>query len=161
MTDIISPSSEMTILIFCLPKILVATICGAIIGYEREKKNKVAGLRTITLICVGSAMFTVASLILSQLSNSDPTRILSTIVTGIGFLGGGVIMKTEDKIVGVTTAAFIWVVSAIGIICGMGGTLTPILLTVGLLVTSMLFEKVEKYIKSKRIEKKKTNGITS
>ena len=154
MTDIINHSQEIEILLYSLPKILVATICGAIVGYEREKKNKVAGLRTITLICVGSAIFTIASLILAQLGNGDPTRILSTIVTGIGFLGGGVIMKTEDKIVGITTAAFIWVVSAIGIICGMGGTLTPILMTIGLLVTSLIFERVEKYIKERNQLKK-------
>jgi len=154
MIDIITSQKEIEILLYSLPKILVATICGAIIGYEREKKNKVAGLRTITLICVGSTIFTIASLLLAQLGNSDPTRILSTIVTGIGFLGGGVIMKTEDKIVGITTAAFIWVVSAIGIICGMGGTLTPVLLTIGLLLTSKLFERVEKYIKEQNQLKK-------
>jgi len=149
MTNLITYEKEIQILLFCLPKIVVATICGAIIGYDREKKNKVAGLRTNVLICVGSTIFTIASLLLSQYSNSDPTRILSTIVTGIGFLGGGVIMKTEDKIVGMTTAAFIWVVSAIGILCGMGSTITPILLTFGLVVVSKMFERVEKYIKEK------------
>jgi putative Mg2+ transporter-C (MgtC) family protein len=154
MKDIINHTQEIEILLYSLPKVLIATICGALVGYEREKKNKVAGLRTITLICVGSSIFTIASLVLSQLVNGDPTRILSTIVTGIGFLGGGVIMKTDDKIVGITTAAFIWVVSAIGILCGMGGTLTPILLTIGLLITSVLFEKVERFIKEKNQLKK-------
>lgn len=154
MTDIISLSSELDILLFALPKILIATICGAIIGYDREKKNKVAGLRTNILICVGATVFTIGSLILAQSNNSDPTRILSTIVTGIGFLGGGVIMKTEDKIVGMTTAAFIWVVSAIGILCGMGSTITPIILTIGLIIVSKFFERVEKYIKEKNNEKK-------
>ena len=154
MTDIISFSSELEILWYCLPKVLIATICGAIVGYDREKKNEVAGLRTNILICVGASIFTITSLLLAHYSNSDPTRILSTIVTGIGFLGGGVIMKTEDKIVGMTTAAFIWVVSAIGILCGMGATATPILLTIGLIITSKFFEKVEKYIKEKNNEKK-------
>ena len=83
-------------------------------------------------------------------------RILSTIVTGIGFLGGGVIMKTEDKIVGMTTAAFIWVVSAIGILCGMGATITPVILTIGLVVITKLFEKVEKYIKEQQNNKKES-----
>jgi len=153
MTDIITTSSELEILWYCLPKILIATICGAIVGYDREKKNKVAGLRTNILICVGSSIFTITSLLLAHYSNSDPTRILSTIVTGIGFLGGGVIMKTEDKIIGMTTAAFIWVVSAIGILCGMGATLTPIILTIGLILVSKFFERVEKYIKEKNIRK--------
>lgn len=147
MTDIITYSRELEIFWYALPKILIATICGAIIGYDRERKNKVAGIRTNILICVGSTIFTIASLILAQSNGSDPTRILSTIVTGIGFLGGGVIMKTDDKIVGMTTAAFIWVVSAIGILCGMGSTITPVVLTIGLLVISKIFEKVEKYIK--------------
>ncbi len=154
MTDIITTNSEISILLYFLPKILIATICGAIIGWDREQKNKVAGLRTNILICVGAAIFTIVSVIVSHDINSDPTRILSTIVTGIGFLGGGVIIKTDDKIVGVTTAAFIWVVSAIGILCGIGATLTPIILTIILLIVSKLFEKVERYIKDKNNEKK-------
>jgi putative Mg2+ transporter-C (MgtC) family protein len=147
MKDIITTAQELDILWFSLPKILIATICGGIIGYERERKNKVAGIRTNILICVGAAIFTIASVILAQVSGSDSTRILSTIVTGIGFLGGGVIMKTDDKIVGMTTAAFIWVVSAIGILCGMGSTITPVALTIGLVITVKVFERVEKYIK--------------
>ncbi len=146
MKDIIPSGSELDILWFCLPKILIATICGSIIGYDRERKNKAAGLRTNILICVGSCLFAITSILLSQISNSDPTRILSTIVTGIGFLGGGVIMKSDDKIVGITTAAFIWVVSAIGILCAMGATISPIILTIGLLLVSKIFERVEKYI---------------
>ena len=126
------------------------------VGYEREKKNKVAGIRTNILICVGASIFTIASILLAQGNNSDPSRILSTIVTGIGFLGGGVIMKTEDKIVGMTTAAFIWVVSAIGILCGMGATITPVILTIGLVVITKLFEKVEKYIKEQQNNKKES-----
>lgn len=153
MTNIITASRELEILLFILPKILIATICGAIIGYDREKKNKVAGLRTNILICAGSTIFTITSLILAQSFHSDPTRILSTIVTGIGFLGGGVIMRTDNKIVGMTTAAFIWVVSAIGILCGMGSTISPILLTIGLLVISKIFERAERYIKEHNIRK--------
>ena len=70
-------------------------------------------------------------------------------ITGIGFLGAGVIMKNDDKIVGVTTAAFIWVISAIGVLIGVGSILTPIVLTLGLVVISIGLEKVEKYIKNK------------
>ena len=156
MKELITLNSEFDILWFALPKILIATICGAIVGYEREKKNKVAGIRTNILICVGASIFTIASILLAQGNNSDPSRILSTIVTGIGFLGGGVIMKTEDKIVGMTTAAFIWVVSAIGILCGMGATITPVILTIGLVVITKLFEKVEKYIKEQQNNKKES-----
>jgi putative Mg2+ transporter-C (MgtC) family protein len=129
-------------------KILVATICGALVGWEREIKNKFAGLRTNLLICVGSCIFTICSFYAANLYNiADPTRILSTIVTGMGFLGGGVIMKDHDKIIGITTAAFIWVISGIGILCGMGLIIIPIILTIGLLLVSRFFEKVERYIR--------------
>jgi putative Mg2+ transporter-C (MgtC) family protein len=130
-------------------KVLIATICGSIVGYERELKNKSAGLRTIILICVGSCLFTIASFIATSY-NGDPTRILSTIVTGIGFLGGGVIMQHEDKLVGITTAAFIWVVSAIGILCGMGLVLLPIILTLGLVTMSTVLAKYERKIRNDR-----------
>jgi putative Mg2+ transporter-C (MgtC) family protein len=154
MKDIFTLTQELEVLKYIFPKIIIATICGAIIGWERERKNKVAGLRTNVLICVGSAIFTIISFLAAQYYNiSDPTRILSTIVTGIGFLGGGVIMKHDDRIIGMTTAAFIWTISAIGILCGMGFIISPILLTIGLLTISLYFEKVERYIK-KDIDKK-------
>ena len=140
-------SNELSIILPMCLKVLVATICGAIVGWEREKKNKVAGLRTNILICVGSSIFTIGSFYATSLYGGDPTRILSTIVTGMGFLGGGVIMKEGDRIIGITTAAFIWVISAIGILSGMGLVLIPILLTFGLLTLSILFEKVEKNMK--------------
>lgn len=146
--------NEMEILWYFLPKIFVATVCGFIIGYDRELRNKVAGIRTNVLITVGCAILTTASIWLSKEGDSDPSRILGQIVTGIGFLGGGVIMKTEDKIIGVTTAAFIWVASAIGIMCGMGIYIIPILITIGLLIVSSFFEKIERWMKSKRENKK-------
>lgn len=150
MTDIFNLHQEIDILLFSIPKLLVATICGAIVGWEREKKNKVAGLRTIILICSGSAIFTIASFLAKDVYHlTDPTRILSTIVTGIGFLGGGVILRNDDKVIGLTTAAFIWTISAIGILCGMGFILMPIVLTIGLVAVSTSFERVEKYIKQK------------
>jgi putative Mg2+ transporter-C (MgtC) family protein len=83
---------EIELLYSVLPKILAATVCGAIIGWDREKKNKVAGLRTIVLITVGSCIFTLSAFLIENNYQSDPSRIISTIVTGIGFLGGGVII---------------------------------------------------------------------
>jgi putative Mg2+ transporter-C (MgtC) family protein len=138
--------SEIGILILALPKILSATICGALVGWERERRNKVAGIRTNILICVGSCIFTIASFLATQ-QIGDPTRVLSTIVTGIGFLGAGAIIQNKDKITGLTTAAFIWTISAIGILCGMGFWLFPILLTVGLIFISHFFEKIETWMK--------------
>lgn len=81
----------------------------------------------------------------------DPTRIIGQIITGIGFLGAGVIVKNDDKIVGVTTAAFIWCISAIGVLAGIGAIWTPIILTFGLLIVSLIFEKFETYIKKIKI----------
>jgi len=133
---------------FLLPKVLIATICGLIIGYDREIKQKVAGIRTNILICVGCTILTSISFYLAKDNpNIDPTRIIGQIITGIGFLGAGVIMKHDDKIIGVTTAAFIWVVSSIGILIAVTNSiLTPIILTFGLLIISRIFEKVETYI---------------
>lgn len=148
--DFLDFNSEINLLMYTLPKILISTICGGIIGWERQSKNKVAGIRTIVLICVGSCIFTIASFLSAKYFNiSDPTRILSTIVTGIGFLGGGVIMKNDDRIIGLTTAAFIWVISGIGILCGMGTFLMPVILTIGLLLLTLILEKIEKNIKHK------------
>jgi putative Mg2+ transporter-C (MgtC) family protein len=137
-----------------LPKVLIATICGLIIGYDREIKQKVAGIRTNILICVGCAILTTTSFYLAKDNpNIDPTRIIGQIITGIGFLGAGVIMKNDDKIVGVTTAAFIWVISSIGILIACTNSFsTPIILTIGLLIISRIFEKVETYIKNKSKE---------
>lgn len=145
---------ELDIIWFFLPKIIISTICGAIIGYDREVRNKVAGIRTNVLIAVGCTILTATSFMLAKYcDNVDPTRIIGQIITGIGFLGAGVIMKVDDKIIGVTTAAFIWVVSAIGILVGCDAIVSPILITVGLIVVSRYFEKMEKRIKQKRIEK--------
>ena len=130
---------------FILPKILI-------IGYDREIKQKVAGIRTNILICVGCTILTSISFYLAK-SNPmiDPTRIIGQIITGIGFLGAGVIMKHDDKIVGVTTAAFIWVASAMGIlVASIDSFLLPITLTIGLLLTSRFFEKIENFIKPKK-----------
>jgi len=134
---------------FFLPKIIIATICGLLIGIEREIKQKVAGIRTNILICVGCTILSSLSFYLTNQYDIDPTRIIGQIVTGIGFLGAGVIMKNDDKIVGVTTAAFIWIVSAIGIMIGTGFLITPVILTVGLIIISRIFESLEIFIKNK------------
>lgn len=127
-------------------KTLVATICGFIIGYDREIKGKTAGIRTNVLMCVGCSIATTISILFS--GNIDPTRIIGQIITGIGFIGGGVILKTDDKISGVTTAAFLWVVSILGILIGVGRLFESIILSIGLILISRLLEYVETYIKN-------------
>lgn len=99
-------------------KILISLIAGAIIGMEREYNNKPAGFRTLILICVGSTLVTILSIDIGV--NNSPDRIIANILTGIGFIGAGVIFKFDDKITGLTTAALIWVVSALGISIGAG-----------------------------------------
>lgn len=137
------------ILTLFIPKIITATLAGLIIGWDREIKNKAAGIRTMILISVGCAVLTGTSFMISSIyPNSDPSRIIGQIITGIGFLGAGVIVKNEDKITGVTTASFIWVVSAIGILIGCGAIITPLLMAIGLVIISRIFEKVETKIKS-------------
>lgn len=117
-------SEILSLMPYFIPKVLVATICGVIIGIDRELKQKVAGVRTFILISVGCAVFSAISVLMSDNQIIDPTRIIGQIITGIGFLGAGVIVKNDDKIVGVTTAAFIWCISAIGVLAGIGAIWT-------------------------------------
>ena len=99
-------------------RLLLAGALGAVIGYQRERAGKPAGLRTHMLICVGSALFTVASI---YGFGVDIARVAAGIVTGVGFLGAGAILHREGGIVaGLTTAATIWVSAAIGLTAGAG-----------------------------------------
>lgn len=102
-------------------EVMTAIFCGLIIGQERQRREKPAGLRTLTLICLGSALFTVVSVFLAGDNvYNDPARLAAQIVTGIGFLGAGVIMRDGGSVTGLTTAATIWVVAAIGVMAGSG-----------------------------------------
>lgn len=139
--------TDIELISFLLPKIVVATICGLIIGWEREVKNKVAGIRTHIIVCVGACLFTTTGFILGAEYHIDPTRVIGQIVTGIGFLGAGVIFKHDDKVVGVTSAAFIWLISAIGVLIGMGFLFSSLVFTVGLLLVLILLVKLENQIK--------------
>lgn len=98
-------------------RIIMALVVGAIIGLEREVSDKAAGLRTNILICVGAALFTVASL---KVFDVRDAHIVAQIVAGVGFLGAGAIMREGDRVVGLTTAATIWTVAAIGMTIGLG-----------------------------------------
>lgn len=124
-----------------LPKLGVATVCGGLIGIEREIKNKVAGVRTHILICVGVAILTYVGTIFTD--HADPTRVIGQIVTGIGFLGAGVIFKQNDKVTGVTSAAFIWFISAIGVLCGLNFIISASLITVLYLILTIILKRLE------------------
>ena len=101
-------------------RLLLAAVLGGILGFEREMRHKSAGLRTNMLIATGSAVFTLMSYELAADGSGDPGRIAAQIVTGIGFLGAGAIMRTDAGIHGMTTAATIWVNAAVGVAVGGG-----------------------------------------
>jgi putative Mg2+ transporter-C (MgtC) family protein len=100
-------------------RLLLAAGLGAALGVEREYRQKPAGLRTNILIAIGSALFTVVSISMTA-RTGDPSRVAGQIVTGIGFLGGGAIMRNRNTVHGMTTAATIWVNAAIGVAAGAG-----------------------------------------
>lgn len=98
-------------------RLLLAAAIGGVIGAEREMRHKSAGFRTNILITMGSAIFTIVSV---SLADSDPGRIAAQVVTGIGFLGAGTIIRTKSGVHGLTTAATVWVNAALGMAAGAG-----------------------------------------
>jgi putative Mg2+ transporter-C (MgtC) family protein len=121
-----------------------AVLCGGIIGLERQLRGKAAGIRTSILICLGTELFVSLGASFGG-ERVDPTRVLGQVVTGIGFLGGGVILAREGLVVGVTSAAVIWVLAALGSLIGMGHLAAAIILTlvtVGLLLGVELLESI-------------------
>ena len=99
-------------------RLVIAAVVGGIVGYERKIANKPAGIRTLMLISVGSALFTIVGV--TTLANFDPSKIIAGIVTGIGFLGAGTIFKSKDTVTGLTTAASMWAVAGLGLAAGLG-----------------------------------------
>ena len=124
-------------------KLVLALVAGAIIGSEREYRNKTAGFRTITLICFASSLFTILSV---KIGVSSPDRIAANIVTGIGFLGAGAIFKEENKISGLTTAATVWVSAAIGMCIGSNNMLLAGFSVALIMVILVLLTRFENYI---------------
>ena len=126
------------IILVHLPKIMLAILCGAIIGFERQIHDKPAGLRTNILIATGSCIFVILSYEIAAAANiADPGRIAAQIVTGIGFLGAGTIIQSKGTVRGLTSAATIWVVASIGMASGM--SLYYLAIFVTLVIVSVLF----------------------
>ena len=104
----------------------VAALVGLLVGFERERRARAAGMRTMALVAVGAALFTLiavypyADIVSAQHSATEPSRIIAQIVTGIGFLGAGTIWLRKNIVHGLTTAAALWVVAAVGTACGAG-----------------------------------------
>jgi len=126
-------------------RLLLAAALGAMLGIEREWRHKDAGLRTNILIALGSALFTMMSIELTA-GQGDPSRVAAQIVTGIGFLGGGAIIRTHGSVQGLTTAAAIWVNAAIGVAVGGGQFHLAVIATAVTLGALLLLMPIEKYL---------------
>lgn len=124
----------------------VALLIGSIVGAERERHKKAVGLRTLILISVGSAMFTIISIRIGQQIGGEPSRIAANIVSGIGFLGAGVILEERGRVVGLTTAATIWLTAALGMAAGAGEYILAVGATTISIIVLILFTRFEEYL---------------
>ena len=128
---------------------LVSVLCGGVIGLERQLRGKPLDVRSGVLICMGTHVFIRLGL-MHAAGNSDPTRVLGQVVTGIGFLGAGVMLTRGQHVVGLTTASVIWVLAAIGASIGFGNYGGAIALTLVALAVLNLLEVVENRLASMR-----------
>jgi putative Mg2+ transporter-C (MgtC) family protein len=129
-----------------IQRLLLAAVLGGILGFEREMRQKSAGLRTNMLIAIGSALFTLMSYELAADGFGDPGRIAAQIVTGIGFLGAGAIMRTDAGIHGLTTAATIWVNAAVGVAAGGGEYHLAFIATAVTLGVLLILQPLERFL---------------
>lgn len=124
--------------------VVSSMFCGTIIGREREALHKPAGMKTMALICLGCTLFTIASALIGT-AGTDRSRIASQIVTGIGFLGAGAIIRERGQVHGLTTAATIWVVAAIGVLIGAGYVAGGVAVTVIVRVLLTVLRRLERH----------------
>jgi putative Mg2+ transporter-C (MgtC) family protein len=131
-------------------RLVLAFILGSLIGLERERKGGHAGLRTHTLVCVGSALIMLTSIYIYDIyqgkTGIDPGRIAAGVVTGIGFLGAGTIIRSKEGVKGLTTAASVWVSAAIGLAVGCGYISAALTVTLIAYLTLSVLKRVEKDI---------------
>jgi putative Mg2+ transporter-C (MgtC) family protein len=134
-----------------LPKISVALLCGSLIGFERELKEKPAGLRTYVLVTLGACLFQLVGMELTRVwaGVADPTRVASQVVTGIGFLGAGAIILSRGHVKGMTTAATIWFSAGVGVGVGSGLYELSILITLIGVGALVLLTRVESALHTK------------
>lgn len=140
-TDLSRPSEIVRVVV----RLLVAAILGGALGLEREKHGKAAGIRTHMLVAIGSALFVIIGHH-GGLADAELSRVLQGLITGVGFLGAGTIIKGshDEHIQGLTTATGIWLTAAIGVAAGMGREATAILCTVLALIVLALVPKITK-----------------
>jgi putative Mg2+ transporter-C (MgtC) family protein len=133
-------------------RVFVAFLLGGLVGFERERIQRPAGLRTHMLVAAGAACFTVASIYGFQGLgvDSDPARLAAQIITGIGFLGAGAIFRTGDTVKGITTASSIWITAAIGILIGAGMIYLAIFTTAMTWFVLFVVKSIEMRLERKR-----------
>jgi putative Mg2+ transporter-C (MgtC) family protein len=131
--------------VITVTRVLLAFVLGGVVGFERERVQRPAGLRTHMLVCAGSACFTVASIYgFGELGTvRDPARLAAQIVTGIGFLGAGAIFRTGSTVRGLTTASSIWITASIGIVAGLGMFTLAVFTTVLTWFTLFVIKNIE------------------
>ena len=146
--------NENLVIIF---RVVLAVLLSFIPGIERELTGKFAGLRTHILVCLGACVFTILSIYGFEMRMSpdiigtnDPARIAAQIITGIGFIGAGTVMRHGSSVFGITTAATLWVCAAIGMCCGCGQYLVAIITSIATLIVLILIRRLEKNVLSKK-----------
>ena len=152
-------------------RVILATIMAGVIGYEREHKNRPAGVKTHILVCLGAASFAILErlLIYELMKHPDAAgiysfsigRLVAQVISGIGFLGAGTIIITKRSITGLTTAASIWVVACLGIVVGYGFYILAIPLFITILVTLVILKRFVKVGSIKKLEIKYRHRIES
>ncbi|HOO94271.1 MAG TPA: MgtC/SapB family protein [Proteiniphilum sp.] len=135
-------------------RLLAATAAGAVVGLEREINNKSAGLRTNTLVSIGAAIYVLISLELLNEGEGDASRIVGQIITGIGFLGAGVILHRGPSVHGLTTAATIWCSAALGCLAALAMYWQLIIAALLVLMVNLAFKLTDRWFAGKQVKSK-------
>ena len=154
--------------VYILLRLLLSVVLGGLIGWERERSNHAAGLRTHILVCMGSALIMLLSIygfadFVDEVNvRIDPARLATAVITGIGFLGAGTILFTGKSITGLTTAASIWVVGAVGLAAGAGFYFAAIVSTLLILLNLIVVNKLEeRYIRGSNLHLITLNAVNT
>ena len=149
-------------------RVLFSVVLGFVIGFEREITSKFAGLRTHILVCVGSCVFTILSIFVfptvsaggNPVAFGDPARIAAQVLTGIGFIGGGTVLRHGSSVFGLTTAATLWTTASIGMAAGCGSLVLAVISTIITMIVLILIRKLETGILRKFTQKTATIRAT-
>ena len=130
---------------FTWAQIGAAVLCGFGFGLERQFRGRPVGVRTAIMICLGSEVFVQLGSSITVAPNADPARVLGQIITGIGFLGAGVMLSRGSYVLGVTSASIIWMIAAVGAVIGLNFVEAGIAITITCIIVLLFFEFLEKY----------------